>query len=469
MKSFQLDGVWWDPHHPGTQRSGRLRFNQSSGEVLTLIVPTDRPVLSPALEEYDLLHGLTTDGKRVTLLGCFDRFTQGHLTPVPRRLEVFANAVIVGFHSAERDPPISGATVSINHLTEWWGRSAIEADQTTPWPSMAARYTPPASVVFYEDGRVRVELQSALAASVGEHQALLREDIRLRLRPHSPEPISYLQGVAQACCDFLSIACLTLCRTTELTLDPSSDQGQEHEGTYHAVPLYAGRDASSRRATFMLFQFRDIEQRAADIMGTWLAQAERLATARTLYLAGVYGGGFIETKLLALTQAAEAFHRRYHPGFYMDEAAFKTTVLAPLEAAIPPGIESSLRDALRSRLRFGNEYSQRRRLLALVAEHRETLRLLVDEPEDYVSPIIDHRNRFTHFPAPPSEARASNATENPERVLLYNWILRLLLECCFLKVMGIRPEETHALVARSELYRQMSRRLRSAWLTAHHQ
>jgi hypothetical protein len=102
----------------------------------------------------------------------------------------------------------------------------------------------------------------------------------------------------------------------------------------------------------MLFRFGDIEGRAVEVFGAWLSQSDALHDARALYFSGVYGGGFIEGQLLALTQAAEAFHRRFYPGLYMDEAAFKAEVLKPLTAAIPTSVDEPLREAVTSRLRF---------------------------------------------------------------------------------------------------------------------
>lgn len=232
-------------------------------------------------------------------------------------------------------------------------------------------------------------------------------------------------------------------------------------GTYHAVPIYRSRERPSSALPDVLFRFSDIENRASEVLGAWLSQSEKLHDARALYFSGVYGGGFIEGKLLALTQAAEAFHRRFYPGLYMDEATFETEVFKPLKAAIPASIDSALRAAITSRLSFANEYSQRRRMQTLFAEHGEALRLLVQEPEAYVSAIVDHRNDFTHFPPPAPEARHPGGPPDPERVLLYNWILRLLLESCFLKAMGFSADKIRTFVSRSETYRQMSVRFRN--------
>ena len=75
----------------------------------------------------------------------------------------------------------------------------------------------------------------------------------------------------------------------------------------------------------------------------------------------MYGKGFVEGKLLALTQAVEAFHRRFYPGLYIDKERFDKEVLKPLTDAIPSTAGAELRDSIASRLKFANEHSQRKR------------------------------------------------------------------------------------------------------------
>lgn len=459
MSPFQHEGIWWDPREPGAEWVGTLRFDHRDGAVLTVTVPTDKPQFLPPLRQYEVIHGVSTEGQALTLMRCFDRFTRGSLGGAPRPVEIFANAVIVGFHCDQPDPLLSSAAASFRHMNEWWGHSGIQADPTVKWPDSAVRYTSAPALVVHDDGLFRVSIRSVASGAFGNHRASLVEDVRFEIQAAAPTPLSRFQRIVQACGDFLSIACLSFCDTMELSLVPPAREGAVETGTFHAVPIYKDRGRRSSASPCMLLRFRDIEQRAAEVLHAWLSQAERLHQVRALYLAGVYGGGFIEGKLLALTQAAEAFHRRFCSGLYMDEAMFEKEVLAPLKATIPPSVPSDLRESIAARLRFANEYSQRRRLRALFAEHEAVLRVFVDEPAKYVSPIIDHRNEFTHFPPPPSDTPGGGSSRDPELVLLYNWILRLLLESCLLKVVGFSVEEIRSLVERSETYRQMSARL----------
>jgi hypothetical protein len=141
----------------------------------------------------------------------------------------------------------------------------------------------------------------------------------------------------------------------------------------------------------------------------------------------------------------------------MDEDTFAKQVLGPLTSAIPDCVDKSHRAAIKARLKFAAEYSQRRRLRELFRLHESVLKLLITRPMCYVDVIIDIRNHFTHFPLP-TMATNPPASADTERKLLHNWILRLLLESCFLSEMGFSLTDIESFVGRSDAYRQMRER-----------
>jgi len=417
--------------------------------------------LWPSLRSYDLIHGTASSGELFTLIDCFDRSARSSLFGIPRTVDIHANALIAGFHSDTADPLLTTVAVVFRHANVWWGRSGVETEHEVKPPDFAARYRSREPVHVYESETFRVRIRSSVTASIRNHEASMRESISFELTASTPRPLSEFERLRKACGDFLSIACLTYCDAQEFSLVPQVEGGgRKRLGRFHAVPFYKVREERSSPLGHMLFRFPDIETRAAAVFGEWLGRLDQLEDARALYVSGVYGRGFIEHKLLALTQAAEAFHRRFFPDRYMDDEAFRTQVYEPVTATIPASATPSLRTAICARLKFANEYSLRRRLKTLFAAHGDVLRLLVDDPEEYISPIVDTRNEFTHFPVPASEVPGTTARPDPERVLRYNFILRLLLESCFLKAMGFSTDEIGRFVSGSETYRQLSARFR---------
>ncbi len=457
QQHFEHQGLWWDPADPNDRWVGTLSFDRRDGIALSLVEPIRSPRFG-GVESPALIHGVTTDGKAVSLLRCYEAASRMRLggAGALRTITVSANALIFGFHASELDPLLSSASLSLRHLSEWWGRTGLGQDATVDQPNVVVRYTATDPLQLRDDGTLRVSLRSSLSGSVGKGKATLHESVTFEIEASTPTRLSEFHRRVRECEDFLSIACLALCEIDELELTPAGDD--DARGTFHAVPIYRSREGRTSTTVHMLFRAEEVADRLPALFSGWCSRAGDLFDSRALYFAGGYGGGFIEGKLLSLTQAVEAFHRRFREGRYVDETLFATDVLAPLVAAIPAGIPGSLRQSLVARLRYANGLSQRRRLRDLFRQYAAALETIVSNPVAYVDPIVDHRNEFTHFdPA----TRASTTQVPPERVLLYNYMLRMLLEACFLESMGFTEEEIVALLRRSETYRQLSVRFRS--------
>ena len=190
------------------------------------------------------------------------------------------------------------------------------------------------------------------------------------------------------------------------------------------------------------------------IVAAWLEHARALIVPRSLYLSAIYGKSFLELRLLNLTQAVEAYHRRFYSGRYMKEEDYEAQVSSLLQEAIPTGLDSSLRDSLKSRLKYGNEYSFHKRLRSLFSEHEVALATIVPNPSRWISKIRDYRNNFTHHPVIGDTPHSIDA----EEVIRCNHVLRILLELCFLKSMGMTAEEIVGLSAKCSNYRQIRER-----------
>ncbi len=448
-----LDGFWWDPKHPETRWPGTLNYGGPEGANLKLLLEPAplsadllRQAFSSEIREYDFLLGDTTSGEKVTLLKAFNRSTEN----------IFANAVIVGFHADGADPLISTAAVVFRHLDEWWDRAAISPDVSSGWPNLTLQYKEPDPIVVYEDSVLRISVRSGLTGSHKRMEHSLREEIRIEMTASSPIPLSEFQWRVDACKDLLSVACHTVCQVEELRLLPPRIDGESRFeiGRFHAVPVLSDRDEESRMWPNLLFHCGDIRDQTQAIFTAWLHCARPLLVVRSLYLSAVYGKAFLEVKLLHLTQAVEAYHRRCYDGLYMADQDFATRVADALREAIPTGLDPSLRDSLKNRIKYGNEYSFVKRLTVLVIEHEAALAAITPNLRKWPTKISERRNSFTHHPVIGGQFHSIDR----EEIICCNYVLQTLLECCFLKSMGMTSTQITTLAARCARYGSIKRR-----------
>lgn len=456
MDSFEHQGVWWEPRHPERQRVGTLRFDRREGATLTLIVPPDNTGFEPPLGSHEVLHGCSTSGERISLLKCFDQSTKGSFGEQPRPIEVFANEVIVGFHCDSPDPLLATASATFRHLQSWLGRSGIEIEPPPSPRDLSLRYTSSPPLVLHDDDRYTAAITSGWTGSLSHASVTVREGIHLEVKGKAPARLSDLRRVLSACGDLLSVFCQRYCAIDELVLlSPAVDLQPRRLGTHHAVPIYGDRDKSYNPAD-TLVPSAALAERLPDIFSRFITQAETLHEVRALYLSGGYGGGFIENRLIALTQAAEAFHRRFCAGEYMSGEAFAASVLPLLEAALPASLDPDHRASLRARFLYGHEFSQRKRIGELFKVHDGTLRVLARNPQAFVGRMIDHRNAVTHFPVPIETTPP--APNDVDKVLRYNFLLKLLIEACLLQAAGLPPDEIATLAQASQRHAQLAAR-----------
>ena len=228
MRQFELDGLWWSPDQPENRWTGTLSYHQRDGITLSIIEPLSSvPSFSfggGKDESYEVLHGRTTDGKAVSLLHFYETSSRMSVggEGASRTRTLGANSVVVGLHARSADFLVSCASLSVTHLSEWWGRSGLEMDPTVARPDVVVKYTAPPQLLLCDDGEYRVSLRPGVSGRVGNGKATLEESVTFEIEAMVPTPLSELQRRIRACTDFLSIACLALCEIDGLDLRPLS-------------------------------------------------------------------------------------------------------------------------------------------------------------------------------------------------------------------------------------------------------
>jgi hypothetical protein len=170
-----------------------------------------------------------------------------------------------------------------------------------------------------------------------------------------------------------------------------------------------------------------------NIVDHWFREVDSVLIPSQLAL------GVISTKNLwlhiefsSLIQALEGFHRGRFSGNYMDESKYDS-VKSSITAAIPPSVAQDHRDALRSRIRYGNQVSLSKRLNEL----RDCLgiplaSLIIASDGKVPRSWIDTRNYLSHW----DEELRRNAIDGQE---MYNANVRMehLLRALYLLMAGV--------------------------------
>ena len=134
----------------------------------------------------------------------------------------------------------------------------------------------------------------------------------------------------------------------------------------------------------------------------------------------------------ALVHALESFHRKTAKGLYVPEVTYQP-IFDSLVSAMPPALDSDHRAALKSRLKYGNEYSLNKRLSDLSSTLEPALQNLISpELKAFLGRVVATRNFFTHWELD-SQVKPFDSAELPEAA----WRLRRFLVILMLSKVGI--------------------------------
>ena len=131
-------------------------------------------------------------------------------------------------------------------------------------------------------------------------------------------------------------------------------------------------------------------------------------------------------------QAIESFHRATMNGKYLDDDAWEPHKNKLLNE-IPVELEDSFKSSLKSRLRYGNEYSLRKRIQELLKLFQEeTVNKLLFSKKYFTGILVDTRNFLTHY-----DDSMEEEILNGEHLYWATIRLRILLFALLLRELGL--------------------------------
>jgi hypothetical protein len=178
------------------------------------------------------------------------------------------------------------------------------------------------------------------------------------------------------------------------------------------------------------------------IVNNWFKKAEILDPVTNLYITTLSTRlGYAEFQLLNYAQALEALHRRVFGGKYMSDEEYEP-ICSDLTNSIPKTMSEDHRNSLKSRIKYGNEFSQRKRIKELLDEVWEDyLDQFIDKRSKFIGNVIGTRNYLVHY----DESSASEAVFGTEIFYLAER-LKVLLVTHLLIQLGIPKENVYRAV-----------------------
>jgi len=434
--SFEFKGVWWDSENPEKHCSGTLYYTPDNGTHLDIIGGLRKEASERS--DYQLLLGMTTTGKKITLMNCFVvNNSFGCLGIESTRYLV--NVCFVGAHFSSTEKIIfNNMYFRVLNLDEWVWKDGFEIKLDDE--SYTIKYKRPNKKEFIV-GNLKIGLYFN---QIGPKRCMVQKDISIQqkiyIRISFPNGVNFEEflKVIDHLNNFITLALDKPTKVIELSGNTECNKqiiaGREH---YPEVDIYYNRRNSCKYKdgilpTNMLFNYLQIENNFEDYLNNWFNKREVLEPVLNLYFGVIYDENmYLDQRFLNIIQAIEAYHRRTQNNKELsDDEHIKRF------AAVMDTIPDEYKEWVSGRLQYGNEPVLRKRLKELFLQIKDVVEVSNNDIKSLINKLCITRNYLTHYDKS-LEEQALNGLP------LYDVIelLKRLLKFHILKEIGFKKED----------------------------
>lgn len=459
IREFEYEGKWWLPGRPQNEIMGMLKFTPWKGAILKLngSLKDTKSIFEPF--EPEIILGVSSTGKNITLYKCLETKSDFSSPGYPTS-SIHANIVFVGSHFPNsQDIHFGSMYVRYSYLDEWVNISGFDIESFPQEKRAVIRYKlpEPRTAVVGNDLKVSINFLTTISPrEFVQTEASIKQSTQIEIETAEEKPFQECTRAIYHFQNFLSLAVMEPTYVLSLKGKTKSYTRVIGEKAYRQPieifynQLYVPGSGKELLADEMLFTFRQIENRFGAFLASWFEKRQELEPVYNLYFSTLYDSSSLEEhRFLSFVHSLEALHERVHGGTYLAQEKYMENVYAPLVDAIPDGVGSDLKESLRTRIRYGNEFSLRKRLRELYDKHQLVLDKFIENKNNFIESVVETRNYLIHHDKDLEE-------QTSRGIALYELSQKLkkLVEICLLSQMGFRPVEIKSVFIKNRRYRQ---------------
>lgn len=364
VEEFEYKGIWWLPDKPEKQVSGTLRFTPDEGAILDLTGSFRGNKNIGKVSDPEIILGVSSNGKNITLYKCFENKSTFNSSGF-QTSSFHINVVFIGAHfQKSEDTKFKSISVHYLYLDEWVNISGFDI-KSWGGKKVKIKYKLPKSFQAKISGGFKISINfrcKVSSRSFGQEEVTIKQNTEIKIETSEDKPFEDYLKIMSHIQNFLTLGItmpvypLVITGLTEVNNYPPA----KVEVFYQLSDIPKGHE--SLLPFDMLFTFNDISNRFEPLLKNWFEKKDFLEPVFNLYFGTLYNTRmYLENHFLSLIQAIESFHRRIYGGKYLPDEDYKE-VYDTLVTAIPEDVESELKDRLMEYLKYGNEFSLRKRL-----------------------------------------------------------------------------------------------------------
>ena len=406
--TFTLKGEWWLPATPERKVNGELSFSPD-GPCELVLAGTLHDIPKGPWKGFSspLIFGKTLDGKLCSVMDAHESSFHLHSSGFATT-SFFYNQLALGHEFINpTETTFESAVVDLTDFSGWLHRDPFQNDKRShaaSSPSVSISYKMPEIIsVHVPTLAASLRFESSINTNIEYQKRTLRHVDFLRVKPRQKQKLEWYLDVIFKFRMLLSllvgepvnIISIRLC--TRLQKLPSLEPKPYRD----YLDLFL-RQVGKKRDKELLppeipFTYPAIKKDLRLVMNSWYRNADRMRTVYGLHFGVRVNRGIpVEFQFLSLLQALESYHREKGRDKYMSDTRY-LPLRDMLVNGIPSNVAPDFRAALKSKIRFGNEYSLRKRLELTIRSVPEAIvDLFTSGDKFFVTRVVATRNYLTH-------------------------------------------------------------------------
>lgn len=408
LDNFELKGIWWLPEQPDLQISGILSFNNEKKIILELL-GSFHEIKSFGVGNFfqpEIILGVTDNGQFCTLFRNVETGTQLNFPGIQKSIIESQNLFIGKHFNAPDEICFSSFRANFTNLENWlvkrpFSMEIPDKDKNSEWK--LTHKWPTEFVAKIEEFNSVIESTHEFNTG-GDliRNAIWKSKAYLKITPDDPKHFKWYWDVIYDLCNLLT---LLIGETTYIIHakafgdDIEIRPGQKTKETIELFFTQKKPNINEGIHPFeMIIPFPRIAEKIDRVISLWFSKAQNLRSVYDLFFGTFYNPSmYLQFQFLSLMQAIESFHRVTKGGKYLSNEDWKP-YSEKLANEISVELDSGHRESLKSRIKYGNEYSLRKRFGELLQTLDEKTLSVLSPSEDYFTGVIvDTRNYLTHY------------------------------------------------------------------------